>query len=314
MLIDTHAHVNFAAFKEDAEPTIKRALWTEDVQMVLVGTQIDTSREAVAMAEKFGNGVYAAIGIHPVHTYSQHLDEEETILRRGKKILTLNEYRKLAASPKVVGIGECGLDYFRLPEDGDIAAIKQGQKEVFIEQIKLARELNKTLIIHSRSSKGTDDACLDILEILKTPSLWRHSEGVPPTEESLKLGKEILRPSDAFRAQDDALPRFVLHSYTGSPEVAKMFVDIGSYVSFNGIITFDKTGNQEAVLKVVPDDKIVLETDCPYLTPVPMRGKRNEPSYVRFVAEHVAGLKGLSADELARQTTTNALTLFRIRA
>jgi TatD DNase family protein len=106
--------------------------------------------------------------------------------------------------------------------------------------------------------------------------------------------------------------RFVLHSYTGSPEVAKMFVDLGGYISFNGIITFDKTGNQEAVLKVVPDDKFVLETDCPYLTPVPMRGKKNEPSFVKHVAEKVAELKKMSLEQVEKITTNNAKKLFNI--
>lgn len=282
MLIDTHAHVNFAAFKEDAEPTIKRAL-EEGISVINVGTQIDTSREAVEMAEKFSDRVYAVVGIHPVHTYSQELDEEETHFKTREEKFDYNVYRELASHPKVVGIGECGLDYFRLPADEDHEKIKQTQKESFIEQIKLAKELNKALVIHSRSSKGTDDACLDIVEILKS---------------------EILNLKSSLR--------FVLHSYTGSPEVAKMFVEIGAYISFNGIITFDKTGNQAAVLGVVPDDKIVLETDCPYLTPHPHRGKRNEPSYVKHVAEKVASLKNLSIDDVAESTTSNAKKLFAI--
>ena len=282
MFIDTHAHVNFSAFKEDAESTIQRAL-DQGVNMVLVGTQIDTSREAIAMAEKFESGVYAAIGIHPVHTYSQELDEEETHFKTREEKFDYDVYSKLASSPKVVGIGECGLDYFRLPVDGDHNLVKKQQRDAFLEQIKLTKELNKTLIIHSRSSKGTDDACLDILEILKS---------------------EILNLKFPLR--------FVLHSYTGSPEVAAKFVEIGAYVSFNGIITFDKTGNQEAVLKVVPDDRLVLETDCPYLTPVPHRGQRNEPAYVKHVAEKVAQIKKMTVDEIAELTTGNAKVLFKI--
>jgi TatD DNase family protein len=283
MLIDTHAHVNFGAFKEDAESTIQRAL-DEGVSVVLVGTQISTSKEAVELANKFPKGVYAAIGIHPVHTYSQDLQEEETQFKTREEKFDYQVYKTLGQNPKVVGIGECGLDYFRLPEGVDPEPIKQMQKESFIQQLRLAIELDKALVIHSRSSKGTDDACLDILAILKS---------------------EILNLKSPLR--------FVLHSYTGSPEVAKMFVDLGGYISFNGIITFDKTGNQEAVLKVVPNDKIILETDCPFLTPVPMRGKRNEPSYVRFVAEHVARLKGLTVQQVADITTLNAGSLFKIR-
>ena len=279
MLIDTHAHVNFSGFKEDADAVMRRAL-DAGVVVVNVGTQIDTSREAVAMAEKYPENVYAVIGIHPVHAYSQELDEEETHLKTREEKFDYEVYKALAQNSKVVGIGECGLDYFRLPPDGHHLGIKQLQAESFIGQLKLAKELDKALVIHSRSSKGTDDACLDIYDILKT-------EGV----ENL---------------------RFVLHSYTGSPEVAKMFVDLGAYISFNGIITFDKTGNQEAVLKVVPNEKILLETDCPYLTPVPMRGKKNEPSYVRYVAEHIAKLKGLAVDEVAVLTTANAKRFFAV--
>lgn len=279
MLIDTHAHVNFGAFKEDAEATVKRAL-DEGVWVVNVGTQISTSREAVAMAEKFESGVYAVIGIHPVHTYSQDLQEEETQFKTREEKFDYELYKSLGQNPKVVGIGECGLDYFRLPEKGDHEAVKKMQADSFIGQLRLAKELDKALVIHSRSSKGTDDACLDILEILKK--------------------------------EDVSKMRFVLHSYTGSPEVAKMFVDLGAYISFNGILTFDKTGNQEAVLKVVPNDKILLETDCPYLTPVPMRGKRNEPGFVKYIAEKVSMLKNLSSDEIANMTTENAKRFFNI--
>lgn len=291
MLIDTHAHVNFSGFKEDAVEVIQRAL-DAGVQVINVGTQIDTSKEAVEMAERFSaNGrVYAVIGLHPVHTYSQELDEEETHFKTREEEFDYELYKALALNEKVVGIGECGLDYFRLPEVNlesgikNHEEIKKVQKQAFLDQIKLAKELDKTLVIHSRSSKGTDDACLDILEILK---------------------------NDLALSSKPSTLRFVLHSYTGSPEVAAKFVEIGAYISFNGIITFDKTGNQEAVLKVVPDDKIVLETDCPYLTPVPMRGKRNEPLFVKHVAEKVAQVKGLSIQEIEGMTSANASRLFK---
>lgn len=282
MLIDTHAHVNFAAFKEDAGSTIQRAL-DMGVNVVNVGTQIDTSTEAVRTAESFKSGVYAVIGLHPVHTYSQELDEEETHFKTREEHFDTAQYRSLAQSPKVVGIGECGLDYFRLPEGVDHAKTKQMQKNAFIEQIKLAKELNKALVIHTRSSKGTDDACLDVLEIVKSEYLPNNSD-----------------------------QRFELHSYTGSPEVAKMFVDLGAYISFNGILTFDKTGNQEAVLKLVPNDRILLETDCPYLTPVPHRGKRNEPAFVKNVADKVAEIKKLSISEVESLTTNNAKRFYKI--
>ena len=142
MLIDTHAHVNFAAFKEDAEPTIKRAL-ADGVQVVLVGTQIDTSKEAVELAEKFNSGVYAVAGLHPVHTYSQELDEEESHFRTREENFNTLEYQRICQSTKVVGIGECGLDYFRLPQDDGLLvkqedrhqAIKQKQNHYFREYL-----------------------------------------------------------------------------------------------------------------------------------------------------------------------------------
>jgi TatD DNase family protein len=327
MFVDTHAHVNFKGFAEDAESVIQRAL-ENGVSVVNVGTQISTSRQAVEMAEKFENlnsksetnsnnqnlnskpKVYTVVGLHPVHTYSQELDEEETHFKTREEKFNYEEYKKLAQSPLVVGIGECGLDYFRLEikderlktenikqiPDGaprgidrvegtgyKVEVVKQLQKEAFIEQIKLALELDKALVIHTRASKGTDDACLDVLNILISN----------------------------FQSQLPTL-RFVLHSYTSSPETAQKFIDLGAYISFNGILTFDKTGNQEAVLKLTPNDRILLETDCPYLTPVPHRGKKNEPVFVKHVAEKVAEIKGLSLKLVEEITTENAKRFYKI--
>jgi TatD DNase family protein len=304
MLIDTHAHVNFAAFKDDSDEVIKRSL-DHDIWVVNVGTQIDTSREAVKDANKYESGVYAVIGIHPVHTYQQVLDEEETRFKTRAEKFVREEYFKLGQDPKVVGIGECGLDYYRLPKDIDPQPIKLQQKEAFVAQIKLAKELNKALVIHCRPSTGTQDAYEDILAILDS--------------EIMNLKSEI---------------RFEIHSFTGSPEVVQEFLKRGAYVGLNGIITFgdrknknsstsaevrlgwtkvgDKTGNMEQVVKSVPLDRIVLETDSPYLTPIPNRGKRNEPSFVKFVAEKVAQIKNLPVDEVSEATTRNAKGLFNI--
>jgi TatD DNase family protein len=319
MLIDTHAHVNFQGFKAETEEVLARAL-EMNISVINVGTQIDTSRQAVEIAEKYNPslfpsphegrgggevgegtkaGIYAVVGLHPVHTYSQYMDEEETHFKTREEDFDYEAYKKLAQSPKVVGIGECGLDYFRLnlpageagiepacPAGRDLGLkiedVKNLQKKAFIKQIQLAKELNKTLVVHSRSSAGSDDACLDIYEILK-----------------------------GLKIKDLGL-RFVLHSYTGRWEVLEPFFELGGYVSFNGIITFDKTGNMEKLVKNSPLDRIVLETDCPYLTPVPNRGKRNEPSFVRHTAEHFAKLKGLTLEEVERLTTENAKRLFLI--
>jgi TatD DNase family protein len=287
MLIDTHAHVNFAAFKEDYKEVIDRAL-QEGVVVINVGTQFDSSKQAVEVANLFQEKVYAVIGLHPVHTHSQELDEEETHFKTREEKFDYEAYLKLGKDPKVVGIGECGLDYYRIKNEElgskNVEAIKQLQKEAFVSQIKLAKELNKTLVIHCRPSTGTQDAYIDILQILDDPSTIAQGERMN------------------FR--------FEIHSFTGNPEVAQEFVKRGAYVGLNGIITFDKTGNMEKVVQAIPLEKIVLETDCPYLTPVPHRGKRNEPSYVRHVAEHLAKLKGVSVEEVATMTSNNANKLF----
>jgi TatD DNase family protein len=324
VLIDTHAHVNFKAFAEDADQTIRRAL-EAGVWVVNVGTQIDTSRQAVELAEKF-EGLYAVVGLHPVHTYSQHLDEEESSFMTREEKFDYNAYFKLANNPKVVGIGECGLDYYRIKNEElgskNVEAIKQSQKDAFIAQVKLATELNKALVIHCRPSLGSQDAYEDILQILDQeihPSL-------SPSPNEGRAGERL---------------RFEIHSFTGSPEIVQEFLKRGAYVGLNGIITFgdrknkssstsadlsaaalakaealakagDKTGNMQKVVETVPLDRIVLETDSPYLTPVPHRGKRNEPLYVKHVAERVAELKNINVDEVSSQTTINARKLFNI--
>ncbi|MCX6796962.1 MAG: TatD family hydrolase [Candidatus Doudnabacteria bacterium] len=280
MLIDTHAHVNFRSFKDDAKETLQRAL-DEGVWVVNIGSQIDTSRQAALLANQFEQGVYAVVGLHPEHTHSQYVDEEETHFRTREEDFDINLYSELARYPKVVGIGECGLDYFRLPDDKNLHnQIKQKQIEVFKKQIRFAKEYKKALVVHSRPEKGSGELYEDMLQVLE--------------EEKVN---EM---------------RFVVHSYTHTPEYLQKFLDLGAYVSFNGIITFDKTGNMEKLVKLAPLDKILLETDCPYLAPPPHRGKRNEPLYVKFVAEKLAQLKDLSLDEIARMTSENAKKLFSI--
>jgi len=309
MLIDTHAHVNFKAFAEDADATIKRAL-DEGIWVVNVGTQLDTSRQAVQLAENFEirnskqilnqkseSGVYAVIGLHPVHTYSQHVDEEETSFQTREEKFDYEAYGALAKHPKVVGIGECGLDYFRLKIEDlryKIEEAKELQKETFISQIKLAKESSKALVIHCRPTVRTMDAYEDILEI---------------------LDKELLTPalnSSPIGGGKGERVRFEIHSFTGSPEIAQEFVKRDAYVGLNGIITFDKTGNMRKVVETVPLERIVLETDAPYLTPAPYRGKRNEPSFVKYVAEKVAEIKNESIINVEKQTTQNARSLFKI--
>lgn len=281
-LIDTHTHVNLRAFKETAEETIQRAL-DAGVAVVNVGTQIDTSRQAVALLEKFPADVYAVIGLHPTHTYAHdYEDEEEVKFKTREETFDPALYEDLVKTERVVGIGECGLDYYRLPDDRDHEEIKQLQRQAFNVQIQFALENNKALCIHCRPSDGTLDAYEDLLEIVR-----------------------------AVKAQNPQL-RFEVHCYTGDAVTAVKFAELGGYIGLNGIITFDKTTRSKEVVGALSLDNIILETDAPYLTPKSKRGQRNEPSYLSEVAEKIAEWKNVSVEEVAEKTTANAQKLFNI--
>lgn len=275
-LYDTHAHVNLAAFKEDYKEIIKQA---QQAAVIInnVGTQKDTSKKAFDLAKEFDN-VYAVVGLHPVHTISQEVDEEESHFISREEEFDYAYYKALAVDPKVVGIGECGLDYYRLPSDKTLEQVKATQKEAFLQQIKLAKELDKALVIHCRTQKGSDDAYEDILEILR-----------------------LEKPT-----------RFEIHSFTSNWTIAEKFLELGGYIGLNGIITFDKSGVLKEVVKNCPLERMVLETDAPYLAPAPYRGKRNLPEYVQYVAKYIAELKGLSFEEVCQKTTSNAKALFKV--
>lgn len=280
--IDTHTHVNLRAFKDDARETIQRSL-DAGVGVVNVGTQIDTSRQAVALLSEFSEDVWAVIGLHPSHTFAHDFeDEDEVKLKTREEHFDVELYRELAQHPRVVGIGECGLDYYRLPADRNADEIKQLQRTAFDAQIKLALELDKALCVHCRPSDGTVDAYEDLLEIIRV----------------IKVENPNLR--------------FEVHCYTGDTTTALKFVELGGYIGLNGIITFDKTTRSEEVVKAVPLENIILETDAPYLTPKSHRGHRNEPSFLPEVAEKIAEWKNVSVDEVAEITTTNAKKLFKI--
>lgn len=282
MFIDTHCHINLNAFREDGAVVLQRAL-DAGVAVVNVGTQIDTSRHAVELLDQFPENVYAAVGLHPTHTFMhQYHDEEEVSFKTRDEVFDYEAYKQLANNPRVVGIGECGLDYYRLPDDLDQEEVKQKQRTAFLEQIRLAVELDKALCIHCRPSAGTMDAYEEIIELMmrtkqETPSL-----------------------------------KFEIHCYTGDLATAQKFVELGGYIGLNGIIVFDKTGRSEEIVKNIPLESVILETDAPYLTPPPYRGTRNEPAYVKYVAEKIAEWKGESLDKVAEVTTHNAKRLFKI--
>lgn len=279
MLFDTHAHLNFNAYKEDADAVIKDCL-QNGIWVNNVGSQYETSKRVVEIAEKYQEGMYATVGLHPIHLTAQEVDEEEVHFKTREEKFDPEIYRNLAKSPKVVAIGECGLEYYRLPA-GREADAKNIQEDAFRQQIELAVESEKALMVHSR------DAYSDIRRIL----------------EDYK-GK---------------LRAVVIHSFIGSWEEAKPFVDAGFYISFNGIITFKprkerKPGQSDPelleVVKRVSIERILLETDSPYLSPEPLRGQRNGPQNVKYVAQKLAEIKKLDLEVVEKQTTINAKKAF----
>lgn len=269
--IDIHAHVNFQAFDSDRQEVIERAKQA-NTWMINVGTQKDTSRMAVEIAEKYDEGVYAIVGLHPVHTTASYHDEKE-LGEGGKEFTSRGEvfdyeyYKKLLMHPKTVALGECGLDYYRLEEDS-IAL----QKKAFIEQIHLANDVSKPLMLHIRN------AYADALEILK--------------------------------AEAGSKTRGDVHFFAGTWQEAKAYLDFGFTLSFTGVITF--ADQYDEVIKNTPLDMIMSETDCPYITPAPFRGRRNEPMHVSLVVEKIALLKGLPLETVRAQLVKNAKRVFNL--
>jgi TatD DNase family protein len=273
MLYDTHCHLNLEGYEEDLSQIIagcdRDGIWLNNV-----GTTYASSVEAVRLAHTYGEMMFAVVGAHPENFlpheggYANSLDPD----------FNSEEFSSLAMDPKVVGIGECGLDYYRLPKGIDREKACALQSPAFVEQVRLAKELDKALVIHCRPSAGSHDAYEDCLQIL---------------------------------AQEQP-GRFEIHSFTGNWETCKLFLDLGAYVALNGIVTFDKSGTLSEVAQNIPADRLLLETDAPFLAPVPYRGKRNQPAYVAYTAEFVAKLRNAEPSELSELTFLNARSLFQV--
>jgi TatD DNase family protein len=289
--IDIHAHVNFVAFDEDRAEVIKRANESGTI-VINVGTQIDTAKKAVEMTEQYPN-TYAIIGLHPIHTGASFHDTKELGEEAGEgftsrgEIFDKDAYRELLKNPKVVGIGECGLDYYRLEEDSI-----QKQREAFIAQIELANELNKPLMLHIRNGSTSSPQA--------TPERNAYFDALDILKEHAKVKGDV-------------------HFFAGGMEEAKAYLDFGFTLSFTGAITYppkkDGSGtNYEEIIKFTPLDMIMTETDSPYVSPVPYRGKRNEPVYVSEVVKRIAEIKGLPEEEVANTILQNAKRVFGIEA
>ncbi len=271
-LFDVHTHTQFAAYAEDKDAVIRRAL-DVGVWIVNVGTQRDTSEAAVETAHRYAEGIYAAVGLHPVHTEKSYHDKQElgiTNQESGTGFTSRGEefdfeyYKKLAQDPKVVAIGECGLDYYRLGEE-----TKERQKEAFLKQIALAHEVRKPLMIHCRN------AFADLVAVLQATS---------------------------YQLQASA---GVIHFFAGTVDDARALLNLGFSFSFGGVITFAR--DYDEVVRYIPIERIVLETDAPYITPVPYRGRRNEPAYIKKKKKKLAEIKALPYETAAEITTKNAM-------
>jgi TatD DNase family protein len=278
MLIDTHAHVNFAAYKDDADEVLKRTL-EGGVFVVNVGSQYSTSKRAVEMAEKYPEGVYAAVGLHPIHLVRRRVNPDDSELNENDfettgEVFDYQKYLELAKNPKVVAIGEMGLDYHHFEPKDNTEELKKKQKETFLQGIKLANEVQKPIMVHCWGNSSEGDAYGDLFEILQNN----------PVE---KKG--------------------IIHSFMGGYKTARKFTELGYKIGLNGVVTYAEDFNR--LIKEIDLKDIVLETDCPYLTPVPHKGERNEPLHVKLVAEKLAMIKELSIEKVGDITTQNASKL-----
>jgi len=253
VMIDTHAHLDSERFGHDREEVIDRAFSSGVEAIVNVGTDVDTSLFSMELAAAYG-GIYAAVGFHP-HNAGDMTAED------------LSRLADLASDPKVVAIGEIGLDFYRNYSPRDV------QLEAFRSQVRLAVELGLPMIIHSRNVGG------ELLRIVEEEGGWRAGG--------------------------------VMHCFSGGPDMAARALELGFYIGIGGAITFRRS-RLLGFLGDIPLDRIVLETDCPYVTPEPYRGRRNEPAYIRFVAEKLSQELGLPVEEVDGVTSENARRLFGI--
>jgi len=276
MFFDSHTHLNLAAFDKDREEIIKKTL-EQGVFMINVGTCYETSKKAVEITEQYDN-CWATVGLHPSHTIPTRIDKNELVINGDKNISeaeVFNEkFESLLGKPKVVAIGECGLDYSYLKDfsENDQIKYKKMEREEFRKQIRAAKKYNLPLSLHVR---GLYEEALMILEDEKYQN------------------------------------KAVFHFFTGNVHQAQEILNRGFYLGFSGIITFSET--IDGVVKDAPLEKILIETDAPYVAPIPYRGSRNEPIYVKEVAKKIAQIKKLPLKEIEEATFENTLRLFGIK-
>ncbi len=280
MLIDTHAHINSNAFDNDRNEVIERIL-VENIWLINVGVNYQTSKEVIEIAENYQKGVFAAIGLHPINVDTGLVKIKEGQDEKTGSILEkefdFEKYKEIGKTSCVKAIGEIGLDYYWKPKTKKkLELFKQKQKKVLLRQLNLATELNLPVIFHCRMAHQ------DLIELF--------------------LSQPELRPTEA-----------VVHSFTGNSEQLQKYLEFGFYIGFNGIIFKSIEGiSFDENIKNTPLDKILIETDCPYLTPPSVESSRNEPLFVKYIARRIAGIKKTSFEEVAKITTENAKKLFNI--
>jgi TatD DNase family protein len=265
MLVDSHAHLDFPQFDADRQEVIIRAQEAGVETIVNAGAGLEASQAGVALSETYPQ-VYAAVGIHP---------HEAKTLNEG----VLEELRALAQHPKVVAVGEIGLDYYR-----DLSP-RPVQRQAFQQQLALARELGKPIIVHDR------EAHEDVMNMLRQ---WLQESHQPFATSHRPIG--------------------VMHCFSGDLAMAQEMIEMSFYISIPGPVTFTNARRLPELVRALPLERLLIETDCPYLTPHPHRGKRNEPAYVRLVAEAVARIREIPLEQVARITTANARALFGLEA
>lgn len=255
MLIDTHAHIDGEEYDADRDEVVARAAAAGVGRIVNMGDTMESSARGAALTGKY-EAVYAGVGLHPEEAYPMTAADDDRLAG-------------WAALPKVIAIGEIGLDYY-WEKDEEKRAL---QRSIFIRQLDLARQLHLPVCIHDREAHG------DTLAILK-----KEGQGVPG----------------------------VVHCYSGSWEMAQELLKLGFFLGVDGPLTYKNAARLPEIVRKLPADRILVETDSPYLTPVPKRGQRNEPAFVRYVAEFAAGLRGESLERFAEQTTRNAMEIYGI--
>ena len=283
-LIDAHCHLNFNAYKNDAEAVIRRSL-DAGIGLIVVGSQSATSAAAAALAAGH-DGLRAIVGLHPIHLFEQKFEDEEEALHGRREDFDSAFYRRLVRdNPRVVALGECGIDYHHMPPDVPTDEAKAKQEAVFRGHLDLALELDLPVMVHCR------DAHEDVIRILS---------------EYAAAGRAV---------------RGDMHCFSGGWAEAERYLRLGLHISFTGNLTYpprksDLAAGRETLQDVArraPLDRILVETYAPYLSPVPHRGERNEPAYVAAVAAKIAELKGLPVEEVERQTLENTARLFRLK-